>query len=205
MGHQSRPVTLAAVPLKPFAAAKGRLTEALDAAQRQRLGSAVAARTLRAITTAGARAAVVTADDAVAGWAAERGVEVIPEDEPGLNGAAGSAVARAAAAGVPWAVVHADLPLLTSADVSAVLAALIGHRLVLAPSFDGGTSVIAGSVDRFDFAYGPGSFHRHLARGAHLDVRVLVRSGLALDLDSPDDLERIASLPAGAWLREVLE
>src|SRR5690606_35677285 len=71
----------------------------------------------------------------------------------------------------------------------------------IAPVDDGGTSLIGGHRP-FRFAYGPGSFHRHLARAD--DPAVIVRRGLALDLDGPGDFEAAASLPAGGWLRRYL-
>ena len=74
---------------------------------------------------------------------------------------------------------------------------------VLAPSSDGGTSLIGGSGDPgFDFAYGVGSFHRHLARLRRCSPKVVFRLGLALDLDHPSDLEAALSHPRGRWLAE---
>ena len=42
------------------------------------------------------------------------------------------------------------------------------------------------------FAYGPGSFHRHLAAVSGGPVRVVVATATALDLDTPDDLAAAA-------------
>jgi 2-phospho-L-lactate guanylyltransferase len=97
-----------------------------------------------------------------------------------------------------WAVVHADLPLLTPQDLDAIRhAAGAGGRIVLSPSHNGGTSAIAGSTPTFPFRYGPGSFRRHLATVGG-DVRVVVRRGLAVDVDQPGDLaaaRRLGALP----------
>ncbi|HZD03689.1 MAG TPA: hypothetical protein VE173_02190, partial [Longimicrobiales bacterium] len=49
------------------------------------------------------------------------------------------------------------------------------------------------------FSYGPGSFRRHLPRLPR--PRVIVRLGLALDLDGPIDLEAARGHPHGQWLR----
>jgi 2-phospho-L-lactate guanylyltransferase (CobY/MobA/RfbA family) len=73
---------------------------------------------------------------------------------------------------------------------------------VLAPSSDGGTSLIGG-VGQFDFAFGPESFHRHLARLAERTVNILTTVGTLLDLDKPADLEAAAAHPRGAWLNGV--
>jgi 2-phospho-L-lactate guanylyltransferase len=85
-------------------------------------------------------------------------------------------------------VAHADLP--------------HARGLGTLPPFDGvtlqpdrhgdGTNVIRVPADSgFRFTYGPGSFARHLAecRRLHLPTQVLDVPDLALDVDSPADLE----------------
>jgi 2-phospho-L-lactate guanylyltransferase len=148
--------------------------------------------------------AVVTGDAAVASWAAGLGLEAIPEPPAGgLDGAAVAAAAAALERSLGWCVVHGDLPLLTPGDVAAVLDAMAPGAAVLAPSHRGGTNLLAASSS-LAFAYGPRSFSRHLAAAAHLERRVVVRLGTALDLDTPADLRAAAALPGGAWLRAFL-
>jgi len=96
-------------------------------------------------------------------------------------------VAHAARLGLRWAVIHADLPLVTVEDLAAFFGAMAGGAAI-APSHDGGTNVIGAGLAEFRFQYGPGSFHRHLA--AVPGARVVCRPNLALDLDTPRDLER---------------
>ncbi len=189
---------LAGVPVKPFGVAKARLAPRLDGPARRRLGQALALRTAGAAAAAGAEVAIVTGDDRVAGWASGNGLEVIPEPAPGLDAAAGAVVAAAAVSGRPWAVVHADLPLVEPPDLEAVFAALAGRQVALAPARDGGTNVVAGEGP-FPFRYGPASFHRHARRGAGR-YAVVARPGLALDLDTPADLHAALAHPGGAWL-----
>ncbi len=71
---------------------------------------------------------------------------------------------------------------------------------VIGPSRDGGTNALAASGPAIDFSYGPGSFHRHV----HVMDRpeVVVRTGLALDLDNPDDLAHARR--SSPWLDELL-
>ncbi len=184
------------IPIKPFGVAKRRLAPALDAAQRSMTGRAIARHTAEIVDASGAKPAVVTADAAVATWARRLGLAVLDETAgPGLNGAARSVVAAAPAG---WAVLHADLPTITAEDLATAWSA---DGFVIAPSRDGGTSLIAG-VGPFPFAYGPDSFHRHLA--AAPAATVLTRPGLALDLDTPADLDLALTLPAGGWLRRLL-
>ncbi len=189
---------LAGVPVKPFGVAKARLAPRLDAAARRRLGQALALRTAGAAAAAGAEVAIVTGDAHVAEWAAGNGLEVIPEPAPSLDAAAGAVVAAAAMSGRPWAVVHADLPLARPEDLDPLFAAAAAGAVALAPSRDGGTSAVAGEGP-FPFAYGPGSYHRHLRRAARRSVTVN-RPGLALDLDTPADLDAALAHPDGAWL-----
>lgn len=172
---------LVGVTVKPFGVAKARLRSVLDASERSRLGMSIAARTLELASLVG-RSAVVTGDAGVGEWAQALGHAVVWELPGGLDGAA---LALVQAAGIrPWMVLHADLPRLSPADLRAASAALDTHSAVVAPSSDGGTSLIGGSGPA-RFSFGAGSFQRHLASmpGAH----VLVRPGLALDLDTPSD------------------
>jgi 2-phospho-L-lactate guanylyltransferase len=195
---------LAAIPIKPFGVAKARLANRLDATVRSRLGKAIAARTAAAATDAGALVAIVTGDTGVAHWARAHGYLTIDERTAtahGLNGAADAAVFEAARRQRAWAIIHADLPLVTPAALQSVFA-MAEKGLVLAPSHDGGTNVIAGNGVATRFAYGPSSFHRHLA--VRPDAAVINRCDLALDLDTEADLARALSLPAGRWLLEYL-
>jgi 2-phospho-L-lactate guanylyltransferase len=176
---------LVGIPVKGFGMAKVRLAGVLDAAARSALGRRVAARTVdvaRAVVGDDS-VLVVTGDADVVAWAEAIGVSVIDEDPGGLDGAAAAVVA--AAGGRPWAVVHADLPLLTRSELGAALAVADASGAAIAPSSDGGTSLIA-ATGSFRFAYGEGSFQRHLR--ALPGAGVLVRRGLALDLDTPADL-----------------
>ncbi|MEE8330558.1 MAG: 2-phospho-L-lactate guanylyltransferase [Acidimicrobiia bacterium] len=185
------------MPIKPFGVAKGRLASVLDAPARSRLGRAVANNTLAVLAETGVAVAVVTADGGVAKWASSQGVRVIVDPNTGLDDAAAAAVAASQGR---WAILHADLPLISVADVRALLDAIPRHGVALAPSADGGTTAVAGTVDSFGFAYGPGSFARHLRAAAAVPHAVVSRPGLALDLDTPADYAMATSLLEDSWL-----
>jgi 2-phospho-L-lactate guanylyltransferase len=196
----SSPGVLAALPVKPFGVAKARLGPALDAATRSRLGRAIAARTGRTAREAGAVVAVVTADAGVRRWARRAGFDVVAEPPgpgSGLDRAAHAAAAEADRRELRWCIIHADLPLVTPADLAAVFAAGRGGP-VLVPSHDGGTNLVAASGATFPFAYGPASFRRHLA--AAPAAHVVTNPRLALDLDTPRDLARALALTTDGWL-----
>jgi 2-phospho-L-lactate guanylyltransferase len=195
---------LAALPIKPFGVAKARLSPVLGTSTRSLLGRAIAARTAALCGEAGADVHIVTADDGVAAWAKEHDLPVIPEDPAlgrGLNGAARAVVRHAADLATPWAIVHADLPVATAADLQHVFAVAAAGPVIV-PSYDGGTNLIGGTATAFHFFYGPGSFHRHLA--AFPDATVISAPRLALDLDTPVDLSRTRTAPSGAWLEEII-
>ncbi len=188
---------LVGIPVKPFTVAKARLGAVLDSGSRRRLGKAIAARTARCAAETGADVRIVTGDDGVAAWADRLGFQVL--EEPAGGGLDGAAGAVAAAAADAWAVVHADLPLLSSRELTMALAT---PGPALAPAHDGGTNLIKSSGP-FGFSYGPGSFRRH--RAALPSAMVVVSPGLALDLDTARDLEVARRLDAGRWLAALLD
>lgn len=171
----------------------------IDAPTRSSLGKAIAAHTLSTVATAGGDVAVVTGDSGVESWAQSLGYRAIDEYGGGLNGAAAALRDTALADNRPWLVLHADLPGLAAADVVELLSALEGGAVV-APSYDGGTTAF-GADRHVEFAYGPGSTHRHLRRAP--DATVLVRTGLCFDLDTVGDLE--TAVKSISWLASVLD
>jgi 2-phospho-L-lactate guanylyltransferase len=190
------------IPVKPFTAAKRRLTDVLDPGARARLGKQLAEHTVRAVAGSGATPLVLSADDHVTDWAGSMGVDVLLDEGSSLDEAATAAVTAIRSRGASWAVLHADLPTLASDDLAVAVGVLGGGGAIVSPSSDGGTSMLGASLDDFEFAYGPGSFHRHLARLARHDVVVIVNRGLSLDLDTPDDFVAAASSASGQWLAE---
>ena len=197
---------LAAVPLRQSISPKSRLASVLSPRTRRLLSLEMAARVLGAIAEGGARPLVLAADRSVMDWAEQGGWEATLDPEPSLNAAAQGAICAAFGLRVPWMVVHGDLPLLSPADIGAAARAVDSGGWVIAPSSDGGTSLLGGPGDAvFEFAYGRGSFHRHLARLRHRSPRILCRPGLALDLDRPSDLSAALSHPRGGWLASILK
>jgi len=184
------------VPLRSFRSGKARLAEVLDDDARSALAQRMAE---TVVAAAGGRdLVIVSSAPEVVRWCATQSLERI--DDPGsLDAAAAHGRDWARARGlVRVVVVHGDLPLATSLDGVAGDGA--ARTAVVVPDHrDDGTPVCSIPVDvPFAFAYGPGSFARHIAAARHvgLSVRVLRDRTLAFDVDVPEDLEILDTEPA---------
>lgn len=178
------------IPIRSFDGMT-RLSHRLDPDDRTRLARDLASRTTRTALDADTRVFVVSADASVQRWATASGVDVITErTSQGLDAAATAATEEAG--DDSWLVIHADLPVINVDDIRAAVDA-VERGYVLAPSHDGGTSLIGGRGPGFPFRYGPGSFRRHLAAIDGV-ATILTRPGLALDLDNPWDLSALRRL-----------
>ena len=178
------------VPVKAFADAKVRLAPALDPTRRAELAHTMATGVVRA--AGDLPVWVVCDDEAVAHWAEEVGATVLWMPRRGLNLAVTEGVAALAAAGVARVVVcHADLPAavrldhLVPADPAAATMVVVPDR-----RRDGTNVVSLPTSSGFRFAYGAGSFERHLAEAQRLglEVEIVDDPGLSWDVDLPEDL-----------------
>lgn len=178
------------VPVKGFADAKVRLASALDPAGRAALARTMAS---RVVAAAGSLPVHVVCDDAeVAGWADEVGAQLVWAPGLGLNGAVALGFEQLTQAGFDHVVVaHADLPL--ASDLT-WLHHFPGVTLVPDRHGDGTNVACVPAARGFRFAYGPGSFARHVAeaRRAGCPLRVSRRADLAWDVDIPADLDYCA-------------
>jgi 2-phospho-L-lactate/phosphoenolpyruvate guanylyltransferase len=173
------------IPVKAFRDAKVRLARALAPDDRAALARTMATGVVRAADPSPVW--VVCDDPEVAAWATDLGATVLWMPERGLNRAVTEGVATLADEGVRRVVVcHADLPRAHRLDH------LGDDDVVVVPDrHRDGTNVIAlPTACGFRFAYGPGSFDRHLveARRLGLGVRIVDDPSLAWDVDHPDDL-----------------
>lgn len=174
------------VPVKAFRRAKVRLAPAMSADRRAGLAREMATHVVA--SAAGLPVAVVCDDEEVAAWARQLGARVIWEPGRGLNGAVQAGVRRLGQAGARLVVVAAgDLPL--ARDLRWVTR-FPGVTIVPDRRHDGTNVIAVPPAAGFAFAYGPGSYARHLdeARRLGLPVRVVHSSPLAWDVDVPDDL-----------------
>lgn len=182
---------VALVPVKRLELAKSRLAPLLSSAERRHLQEAMLTHVLGELAGAPglAGAAVVTADIDAAAIADRFGARLVPDTADELNAALSAATLRLVADGAAIvAIVPADLPELTAADMARALAEVrrSGATLVVPDAEARGTNGLvfpARSVPRLSF--GPGSFHRHLAESG---AKAFPLPSFARDLDRPDDL-----------------
>lgn len=192
------PVPLfALVPVRAPADAKRRLASLLAPGERAALARAMLEDVLECLARSPSveGIAVVSDDaDAAARAAADFGALVLPDaPEGGLNASleAAFAWARASDAERSLLVLPADVPGAVPDDVAALAAE--DADIVLAPARDGGTNgLLLRPGAKIPFAFGPGSCARHAdaARAAGYSLALVERSGLALDLDRPEDVAR---------------
>ena len=174
----------ALVPVKQEGEAKSRLEVSLSADARAGLARRMTTHVLDAL----GRCAAITGTAILspgahsypqARWARDHGHGLNPE----------IADFRRQFGPAPLLVIHADLPLVASEDIAALLTEAERHGAALATDRAGhGTNALAlGDGRAFAFRFGPDSRALHCAQ--HPAMPVVERTGLAADLDTPDDLE----------------
>ncbi len=201
------------VPIKRLDSCKQRLSGILDAGQRRSLmlalledalAQAFAAQRVTAVS-------VVTDDPLAATVAAACGAAAVSDG--GLEWNAGLRHALALLRSVPDGVlfVSADLPTLVAADVDAIIEACPERGIAIGRAHDQGTNALAlrpaGVIVPAFGSPHSSSVHAALARTAGVAAVMVDRPGLALDLDTPDDvIEALANEAfAGRAWRAVVE
>lgn len=212
----------AAVPFKGPAGSKRRLSGLLDEAERARLSLVMLDDVLDALLAAdGVERVLVlgpgggelpsrdarrlTIVDELQEAAMGGGVDSLNAALRQAQTAAGDGGARA------LLIVPADLPLIAALDVTAILGAGATASVVIAPdrAADGTNALLLAPPAALTPSFGVASFARHrtLAGEAGLACGAIERPGLALDLDTPEDVAvLLASAPdcrAARLLREL--
>ncbi|MBV8998798.1 MAG: 2-phospho-L-lactate guanylyltransferase [Solirubrobacterales bacterium] len=202
--------TAAILPIKSFARAKQRLSLELSAHDRRALVEAMFADALVALGRVEAleRVVVVSGDHVAQRIADGYGASVVEDDERGHNTAASRGVAALIQAGIERALlVPGDCPLLSPADLNALLDRETGERSALIVPDRHGTgtnALLLTPPDVLPPSFGPDSRRRHMAdASAHgISAEVVELDSLAFDVDTPDDLEalqrRLANTRGGA-------
>ncbi len=195
----------AVVPVKDLDAAKQRLAPVLSQRHRSGLYRAMLLDVLSVLASVPSLAGivVVTRDAEVRALAAPFDVSFLREPS---NDGHTMAVTRAAQmltdTGADGLLqVPGDVPDISVADVESLLAA---HRqppaVTISPSRDyrGSNAILCSPPGVLPFAFGNDSFYPHLqaARQLGIEPTVVVRPGIGLDIDQPEDLQVFVSRPS---------
>ena len=203
----------ALVPVKDLQHAKQRLAGVLRARERHALFRAMLEDVLSVLSRCQGLAGVVlvTRDPEARVLAARYGARVLEEEHNRGHTAASSFGARALAEEGASGMVQlpADIPLLTPQDIDALLQAHASAPAVtLAPSRDrqGSNAVACSPPDVLPLRFGDNSYFPHLDRAKALGIEpgVVHRSGLALDVDTVDDLLAFLAAPSATRAYDYL-
>jgi 2-phospho-L-lactate guanylyltransferase len=195
----------AVVPVKLFAHTKRRLMPLLSSDERRTLAGAMLADVLSALMHAPCLAGVivVTGERKAAAMAHAAGAVAMSDDaDTGMNAAVAKGARRLAKmrrSGM--LVIPADVPLITVADVDAIV---LAHRaapsVTLVPaSEDGGTNALACSpplVVACRFGDDSLRAHEEAARAAGITAGLVRLERVGLDIDRPDDLAEFLLRPS---------
>jgi 2-phospho-L-lactate guanylyltransferase len=106
------------------------------------------------------------------------------------------------------AVVSADIPLVAAGEIDALLEAVPERGIAIARASDAGTNAVAlrppAALKTCFGASGSADLHARSARELGLGAVILDRPGLALDLDTPEDVERFLAIARPSPTRRLL-
>ena len=193
------------IPVKPLKNAKSRLASALSPDQRFLLAEAMLRQVLRVATSHPqvSGVLVISRDTKALAIARELGAKTLQE---GAFSNLNPALLRATMFVKGWRadavlILPADLPFIQDEDISGIIERSVERSLVIATdqARDGTNALLVKPPGAIEYAYGPGSFERHIrgAEAAGLQVRHYASEGLALDIDVPEDLATYQRMLAG--------
>jgi 2-phospho-L-lactate guanylyltransferase len=186
----------AVMPVKSFGMAKSRLEGVLTLHERQDLVRSLMGNALTALVASACfeHVIVVSRDEAVLSFATRLGAEAMRETgPPNLNEALRSVRDLAMVEGATsLLVLFSDLPNVSAEDIRALVEASARSSVVIGPDrrAEGTNAMLLRPPDAIEYAFGELSFEKHLgaASKAGLEVTVLRRDGIGLDVDFPEDL-----------------
>jgi 2-phospho-L-lactate/phosphoenolpyruvate guanylyltransferase len=186
----------ALIPVKSLSQAKSRLASSFTQHQRERLVLDMFHHVLCVLldTELFEKVSVVSSDKQVLEKAYLWGAQAVVEEYHDHNQALHAAALREMSGGVTTLLtISADLPLLTAQEIRCLFEQSLKHDVVLAPSRDGtGTNAIMVHPPlAVPYVFGPGSLQSYVeaARQKHLSFSMYQSIGLALDIDTIDDLD----------------
>jgi len=198
------------IPMKAPNVSKTRLIPCFSNAQRQKLSLKMFEYTLLFFSEhfPNYHVLVVTSSLLIMRMAEKHGATVLVERLPGLN--------QAATSGAVWSLNHGfDSQLLIPADIAQLdveeMKTLLSTTrtipsVLLAPAEDRGTNALLTTPpDAIEFSYGIDSSvaHEQAAADREIDFKSLALPYLALDVDTPNDVEQLVAT-ANPLIRELI-
>jgi 2-phospho-L-lactate guanylyltransferase len=206
----------AIVPIKDFTDAKGRLSEVLTPPERESLARAMFRDVLDTLSrTKGLDGiAVMTRDVDAQGLCADLGFRVLTEERnEGQTTAVMSASQSLRQEGIEGVLtIPGDVPLVSPKDIEIVMEkhlAAPAMTIVPARDYQGSNCIICSPPGFVPLRFGENSFYPHLDAARQLGITPVIVElpNLALDIDTPEDLEFLAGEPvrtrAQAYLLET--
>lgn len=197
----------AVVPVKCLAEAKQRLSGVLTPGERYGLSRAMLQDVLTTLSRSADLAGItlVSPDPDVKSLAAKFNCEYLSEADlgvTGLNAAVDATVARLAAAGIDDVmIVHGDLPMFDSEELSSLLRAHVSSTgaivtIVTDRHGVGSNCVIASPASSLKYCFGEDSLRRHVARARNKGMTAKIERlpGASLDVDTPEDLRQLIAV-----------
>ncbi len=191
----------ALIPVKSLVTAKSRLASSFTQHQRERLVLDMLHHVLCVLLDRELfeKVSVVSSDKQVLEKAYLWGAQAVVEEYHGHNQALHAAALREMSEGVTTLLtISADLPLLTTQEIRCFYEQSLQHDVVLAPSRDGtGTNAIMVHPPlAVPYVFGTGSLQNFVeaAKQKHLSYSKFRSIGLALDIDTIDDLDEVEIL-----------
>lgn len=201
----------AIVPAKALDQAKGRLAAILSEPERRELALAMLEDVVRALQAVALidDVVVVSPDVDVRALASNLGAAAIeePGSVRGINQALSFALDSLSPPPDALVVMLADVPEIRPADVADTLGLLPERGLVICPSHDKGTGLLAmRPAGLIPFRFGPLSFslHKREAAAQKLPIEVVRADSISRDIDSPDDLRALLSRPGETATHRLL-
>jgi 2-phospho-L-lactate guanylyltransferase len=203
----------AVVPVKERVSAKERLAPLLRPETRQALALAMLEDVLAALTATPGIAGllVVTVDPTAGRLAASYGARLIEAGaRDGHTGAVAAASRLLAAEGrAGMLTLPGDIPLVTPAEIASVVTAHpAAPSFTIVPSHDerGSNAIACSPPDAVPLRFGDNSFYPHIqaAEGCGIRPNILHLSGIALDIDNPQDVVSFMRIESPTRARAVL-
>lgn len=187
----------AVVPLKNLSHAKSRLAYLLDRSERRGLVEAMFSDVLGALTAARSLSGIFVVSDGE-GLSAGSFSLISEVENRGYNEAVATALCDPRVAGASAVLVlPGDLPLAKPGDIDCFIGGTGGVapnssfvRIAPARDGDGTNALLIAPPSMMISQFGPGSFQRHKRAAERVTsmVEIVAPSGLAFDIDTPQDL-----------------